>query len=199
MRSWMTICGLACLAACGSSDTGVVSSAAPEPEVYRTVIEADGVPFEISWDRLNRTQATARIFGVPEDQAIDPTVVIQQATGCRVRGRPERVPSEDTVPAYTAAIDCAPGRKIDDTEAARARELAREIDIAVNVVAADPAPASAPGTPSVPVAHVLFEGSSYAQFTATDMERYCAAAWSTRVAPDGRTEYNPCKQRDAFR
>ncbi|MEM9063574.1 MAG: hypothetical protein AAGD13_24205 [Pseudomonadota bacterium] len=225
MRSGTLVCGLVLLAACGSSETDVVSEA-PQPELYSTIIEADGVPFEVSWDRRDRTRATARIFGVPESQTFDPTIVIQQATGCRVRERPKRIPAEGTVPTYMAAIDCTPGRGLDDAEAVRSRELAREIDLALNAIAAEPARAVQPAEPtatlepprpaqtsaapatqqataplpvSIPVAHVLFEGSAYAQFNATDMERYCAETWETRLAPDGRTEYNPCLRRDAFK
>ncbi|MEM9061329.1 MAG: hypothetical protein AAGD13_12780 [Pseudomonadota bacterium] len=45
----------------------------------------------------------------------------------------------------------------------------------------------------------LYEGSSYAAFTKEQISAYCAQDWSTRNGPDGRTEYNPCTMRSAFR
>ena len=42
------------------------------------------------------------------------------------------------------------------------------------------------------------EGERLAAFSAEQMRGYCAQTWETRVAADGRTEFNPCTRRDAF-
>ncbi len=60
---------------------------------------------------------------------------------------------------------------------------------------AAPAPmVPAPGTSAArPV-----EGQPLSAFTAQEMRAYCGEDWETRVAADGRTEYNPCRRADAF-
>lgn len=45
----------------------------------------------------------------------------------------------------------------------------------------------------------LFEGGKYSDFSPEQISAYCAQDWSARVNAAGRTEYNPCKRRDAFR
>ena len=71
------------------------------------------------------------------------------------------------------------------------------------VLNAETAPASstpsAPTTaPAIPGSPPLFEGTPYASFTPEQIAAYCAQDWSERTGPNGRTEYNPCKRRDAF-
>lgn len=194
--------GIAVLAGC-SSDEQTAAVTPVEPAFYRTVIEANGIPFEISWDRNNRTQATARVFGVPEDAAIDPSNIVVQATGCRVATTPTRVPTSDGVATYLAMTNCAPAEIQTDAENANSRQLAREIDLALNRVAQDDAtldePLTQPAASSdTTIAASYYEGSPFSAFDATDIERLCAEPWETRVSADGRTEYNPCKRRDAF-
>ena len=53
--------------------------------------------------------------------------------------------------------------------------------------------------PPIPGSPPLFEGSSYAAFTPAHIQAYCQQSWTTRIAASGRTEYNPCTQRSAFR
>ena len=209
------------LAGCGGE--APKPEAAAEPNLFRTVIEAEGIPFEVSWDRNDRSQATARVFGAPGGVVVDPSNIVIQATGCRVTGLPVRVATTDDIPTYTVATNCAPAEVRNAEEAALSRELAREIDLALTLVAqqpvqpvaaaqpvqtatvavqpAQPVSASEPVFEPVAVgeAPALFEGSPFAAFTATDIERYCAEGWETRIGTDGRTEYNPCTRRDAFR
>lgn len=45
----------------------------------------------------------------------------------------------------------------------------------------------------------LFEGSRYADFTPEQISAFCGEDWETRISASGRTEYNPCHRRDAFR
>ena len=191
---FLTLCAGA-LVACGGSTPEPPKPV--EPLLYRTVIEAEGIPFEVSWDRNDRTRATARVFGVPEELAIDPSNVVTQATGCRVTDVPSRVPSTDGVATYMADIDCAPAEVLSAEEEERSRELAREIDLALNQLSVDRSPV--PLETAVSGVKTLFEGSPFSAFDADDIERYCAEPWETRVGADGRTEYNPCKRRDAFR
>lgn len=176
------------------------------PNIYRTVIEAEGYPVEIAWDRVDRSRAQARMFGFSEGVAIDPTGLVEQATGCRAVSAPEPVAVSDGVPTYFVGTDCSPGRAKSTAEAEQSAKLAREIDMALNEVAAEPAAAVAPaavtGVPATaaPVlAQSLFEGSAYSAFTPADIQRYCGEPWETRIGEGGRTEYNPCKRRDAFR
>lgn len=63
----------------------------------------------------------------------------------------------------------------------------------------DPQPAVT-STPVVPTKDKpLFEGSPYA-FTATEIAMFCDQPWTTRRDEEtGRTEYNPCRAREAFR
>lgn len=190
------------LAACGGD--APKPEAAAGPKLFRTVIEVEGIPFEVYWDRNDRSQATARVFGAPDGVEVDPSNIVIQATGCRVTGVPKRVATGDGIPTYTVATNCAPAEVRDAEEAALSRELAREIDLALTLVAQQPARSAAEAEPvfepvAVGEAPALFEGSPFAAFTATDIERYCAETWETRIAADGRTEYNPCKRRDAFR
>ncbi len=198
MRLHISLPVLLILAACGSGERAA-APVSSEPALYRTVIEANGIPFEISWDRNNRTEATARVFGVSEEVAIDPSNIVIQATGCRVTSTPTRVPSTDGVATYLAPINCTPSKIQSAAESAASLELAREIDLALNRVAQDggarEASSAAGATPTLS----YYEGSPFSAFTASDIERLCAEPWETRVSADGRTEYNPCKRRDAFR
>ena len=187
------------LAGCGGSDDPPEATQSGKSSIYRTVIEADGVPFEISWDLLDRTRATARVFGVSQEVAIDPSNVVVQATGCRVISTPTRIRSNDGVATYMAETNCSPAEVQSEEEILASRELAREIDLALNRVAASaPATTTVAATPAVS-AKSLFEGSPFSAFDADDIVRFCAENWETRTADDGRTEYNPCKRRDAFR
>jgi len=65
--------------------------------------------------------------------------------------------------------------------------------------APSPEPAAQPGAAPPRPAPELYEGSPYAAFTPAEIQAYCDQGWDTRIAPNGRTEYNPCTRRDAFR
>ena len=66
------------------------------------------------------------------------------------------------------------------------------------VVAEPTSPAPVQPTVSNPAAE-LYEGSPYSAFSPSDIQAYCGQDWTTRIAANGRTEYNPCTQRSAFR
>lgn len=70
---------------------------------------------------------------------------------------------------------------------AEAARLASEIDAAVDTVTG-----VLPGSPP------LFEGTPLASFTPAQIQAYCGMPWETRISASGRTEYNPCRRRDAF-
>lgn len=59
---------------------------------------------------------------------------------------------------------------------------------------ADPQSAAPPVSGSPP----LFEGTSYALFSPSQIAEYCAQSWRTRQTASGRTEYNPCTEKSAF-
>ena len=184
----------------GSAGTDAVLLAGPN--VYRTVIETEGNPIEIAWDRVDRSRAQARMFGFSEGVALDPTSLVEQATGCRAVSAPEQIAVSDGVPTYFVGTDCSPARAQNEAEAERSAKLAREIDLALNRVAADPsatAVAAAPAVATPVVTQSLFEGSRYSAFSPADIQRYCGEPWETRIGDGGRTEYNPCKRREVFR
>ncbi|MEM6934692.1 MAG: hypothetical protein AAF526_14075 [Pseudomonadota bacterium] len=62
-----------------------------------------------------------------------------------------------------------------------------------------PARSEATLQPPVPGSPPLTEGASYADFSADQITAYCRQDWRTRLTPKGRTEYNPCYERSAFR
>lgn len=171
------------------------------PNVYRTVIETEGNPVEIAWDRVDRSRAQARMFGFSEAVAIDPTTLVEQATGCTAISAPEQITVSDGVPTYFVGTDCSPAREQNAAEAERSATLAREIDQALNQVAAEPAatPVAAPAAATPVLVQSLFEGSRYAAFSPEDIRRYCGEPWETRIGEGGRTEYNPCTRREVFR
>ncbi|MEM7211330.1 MAG: hypothetical protein AAF479_05440, partial [Pseudomonadota bacterium] len=53
--------------------------------------------------------------------------------------------------------------------------------------------------PPVPGSPPLFEGTEYTAFTPEQLQAYCQQSWQMRISASGRTEYNPCTQRSAFR
>ena len=79
-----------------------------------------------------------------------------------------------------------PPRPGDNGNAGEIAALAQEARAAVSL-------------PPVPGSPPLFEGSSYSAFTPEQISSYCEQNWTTRFGPGGRTEYNPCTQRSAFR
>lgn len=132
------------------------------------------------------------------------------------KSEPAEVPvetTEDTLsePAVAVAVTEAPAEPALPVQATAPAEPAEPVQAATPASPA-PAPVSQPvlsdavavAAPPAPVSEVLpepelFEGSPYAAFSKAMIERYCAQDWTTRVAANGRTEYNPCTQRSAFR
>ena len=199
MRLLKACLASAALAGCGGSDATPPSATDSGAKLYSTILEDQGIPYEVSWDRSERTRATVRVVGVPEALATDPSNVVALATGCAVIGRPVRVPVSDGVATFMLETACNPTEVRSEIEASVSRELAREIDLALALVGNErKAEMSAPNAPTA-LHPLLFEGSPFAAFDADDIERFCAETWETRIGADGRTEYNPCKRRDAFR
>ncbi|MEM9144794.1 MAG: hypothetical protein AAGC57_01250 [Pseudomonadota bacterium] len=97
------------------------------------------------------------------------------------------------VPVATPAPEPAPTREpVPTSEPAPVPEpaLARGPD-----PASAPAPAPVVATEDKP----LFEGSPFA-FTQAEVAAFCSEPWTTRRDPEtGRSEYNPCRAREAFR
>jgi len=64
-----------------------------------------------------------------------------------------------------------------------------------------PAPSmpKAPNPPALADAPSLYEGAPYAAFTEAQIAEFCKQDWRTRRMAGGRTEYNPCFERRAFR
>lgn len=61
-----------------------------------------------------------------------------------------------------------------------------------------PVPVQTAAFPPVEGSPPLYEGTSYALFTGEQIAAYCDQNWESRKGADGRTEFNPCKQREAF-
>lgn len=78
----------------------------------------------------------------------------------------------------------------------RQRRRAASSDVAQSAPR-QPAPPQ-PTFPAVEGAGPLFEGSAFA-FTQAQLQTFCGQDWRTRIGADGRTEYNPCFERRAFR
>ncbi len=69
------------------------------------------------------------------------------------------------------------------------------------LTASKPAPTlpKAANPPSLAAAPSLYENAPYAAFTPAQIAEFCKQDWRTRREPGGRTEYNPCYERGAFR
>ncbi|MGF1553536.1 MAG: hypothetical protein ACFBWO_13720 [Paracoccaceae bacterium] len=69
------------------------------------------------------------------------------------------------------------------------------------VVTAMDAPRETAAAPAVAASQAasLLEGARYAAFTEAQIADYCTQDWTTRTNREGRTEYNPCHERSAFR
>ncbi|MEM9138686.1 MAG: hypothetical protein AAGB15_02560 [Pseudomonadota bacterium] len=187
--------------------------------MQKTVLVEDA-PIIVTWRESNPVEAEAS-GALPEDNPIKAAAIaIRSATGCAVPtqgvdfGRSIFFEADGNV-RFTLEMDCtqqaAPAQALPETPV-QSREnliLAAAVEEAVRaVVGTDPKPVeprqveAEPAEPE-PVAGVgtpaLYEGSPYAAFTPAMIQGFCAQTWTTRTAADGRTEYNPCTQRAAFR
>ena len=176
-----TIATVVVLAACGGQG---------QPDRTRTVVELDGVPVFVSWNSEARTRALARVEAGAIGADIDLRDAITQATGCRISDRePMRILQfQNGDRGLDLATDCEGAAAPGEIDREASRRLAQAIGQAVESVS--------PDGPKVPP---LYEGGRYADFTPDMLSLFCAQKWETRVATDGRTEYNPCYRRDAYR
>lgn len=154
----------------------------------RTVVEMDGVPVTVAWDPTGETRAVARLGADDAGADIDLRDAILRGTGCAIAEPPRLrlIGYEDGGRGIEIATDCTQARAPGSIDHQASRRLIEEIERGIQTV-------STQGLPP------LYEGSDYSAFTKAQIERYCAEDWEVRTAPSGRTEYNPCKRRDAFR
>lgn len=215
MKALPTLGLIACLAACGSS----------EPDSTASTVIVQGTKIAVNWDRATARQATAVGTITSDEPVLLAARAIEKVTGCTAQadeatlGQSVFIRSDGQL-ELTLGIDCtlvaataqntapAPSRAeaVADTQ-----RMAAAVEKALRQVAAEPSsrpvtqavakptrqatvPAPASRTPAL-----LYEGSPYAAFTAAEIQAYCGQGWTTRVAANGRTEYNPCTQRSAFR
>lgn len=178
------------LIACGAA-LMLTACGGPEPAESERRIVQNGVPVTVMWNRADRARARAKVAATDVGADTDLLQAIVAGTGCAIAADPaiRIIGYRDGARALEAATDCSVTGKTSPAQEGADPLLARSIDRAVAQVS----PRSAPG------AKALFEGSPYAAFTAAELARYCAEDWEERIAPSGRTEYNPCRRRDAFR
>lgn len=167
----------------------------PPPGVTEKLVMQGDVPVRVRWRESDRAQALA--FGPlrGENALRDAAAAIEQATGCTARTRSTRfekyVYTDGRGIGYRLGLDCS-------------RPPARVQKAQGTAVAADGG--ALPDTvarqtktwPAITGSPALFEGGRYADFTKDQIQAYCGQDWRTRIAPDGRTEYNPCKVREAY-
>lgn len=169
------------LAACGT------------PDDYREVMfDYRDVPVKVSWYERDTSDAVARIrardLGLASAVRFDARRAITEVTRCRVADDEDVSLSShgNGDRSWEVEIDCRARFAASSDD-----RLSQEIAAAVSTVAAERV--VVPGSPS------LFEGTRYDAFSPQVIQAYCAQPWETRSSPLGRTEYNPCYRRDAFR
>ncbi len=182
---YMTIRFAACagvlfLAACSATQ--------PEDTRARTIVETGGVPISVAWDPTGEQRATARVSANDAGADVDLVEAITRATGCTIAEPPNLrlVGYKDGGRGIEIATDCANAKRPGSIDPVASRRLIEDIERGVQTV----------NTQGLPP---LYEGSDYSAFSKELLERYCKEGWRTRTAPSGRTEYNPCYRRDAFR
>jgi hypothetical protein len=181
MNRFAWVAAMMTLAACAGSGPA-------EDDRLKTVVELGGVPVSIAWDPAGAQRTTARLSAEDAGADIDLIEAVQRGTGCAIAEPPRLrlVGYQDGGRGIEIATDCSQARAPGSIDHAASRRLIEEIERGVRTV----------NTQGLPP---LYEGSAYAAFTKAQLERYCAEDWEVRTAPSGRTEYNPCKRRDAFR
>lgn len=173
----------------------------------QTVI-VDGGEISVTWAGAQSGKATAVGVIASEEPMKVAATAIEQVTGCRADtqapGNQIFIRADGKL-ALTLDVACGtvlttaqntppPTAQLNEEDV----QLAAAVEAAVRQVVAQPLPAKAQPATATSQAE-LYEGSPYAAFSAAEIQSYCGQDWTTRVAANGRTEYNPCTQRSAFR
>ncbi|MEM7056099.1 MAG: hypothetical protein AAF557_00795 [Pseudomonadota bacterium] len=198
---------IACVTACGGDQSQQNSA--------KNTVTIDGDEVVVSWDRGSAEQATAVGTITSDEPVLVAARAIEAVTGCaaqaseatlgesifiRSDGQLELTLSIDCTKVVSAAQNAQPQAAVQD--ASDSKRMAAAVEEAIRQVVAQPTsqqPTAQPAVLQAPGVAELYEGSPYSAFSATDIQAYCGQDWTTRVAADGRTEYNPCTQRSAFR
>jgi len=178
-------------------------------------VAIEGSKVSVSWDRATAKEATAVGVITSDEPVLIAAQAIERITGCAAKADEATLGDSifirsDGQLQLTLGIDCTQVASVAQTTPSRdsaattsdSSRMAAAVEAAIRQVVSQPSrPVSAqPAVArSVSGQAQLFEGSPYAAFSATDIQLYCGQDWTTRVAENGRTEYNPCTQRCAFR
>ncbi len=195
------------LAACGGDQRKAATDA-------NTVL-VDGNKVSVSWDRTTAKDATAVGAIASDEPVLIAAQAIERVTGCAAKaddatlGESIFIRSDGQL-QLTLGIDCTQvasvaqntPTRVSTATASTSDRMSAAVEAAIRQVVAQPS-TSVSAQPavarSVSGPAQLYEGSPYAAFSASDIQAYCGQDWTTRVAENGRTEYNPCTQRSAFR
>lgn len=190
------------LSACGGGS---------DPADNAETVAIDGTEIGVTWDQATAETATAVGVITSEEPILVAAQAIERVTGCTALagnatlGDGVFIRSDGRL-ELTLGIDCSKtpsantisiGQNTTTASAADdSAQMAAAIEQAIRQVVSDPAPATVPASTAP---RSLYEGSPYSAFTAAEIQSYCGQGWETRIAANGRTEYNPCTQRSAFR
>ena len=161
-------------------------------------IEGDGGPLPPS-----EPAAPADVAMAGSDAAAPPNIAPDPSSA-------PAQPSPAARPAPSSATEPASVADLSMAETSRAPLVAATAEPAAPLqpvaAPAEPRPSRPAPTmprhqnpPSLAAAPELYEGASLSAFTPAQIAEFCKQDWRTRRAPGGRTEYNPCFRRDAFR
>ncbi len=111
-------------------------------------------------------------------------------------------PAEPSEPAELASRQPEPAAPVEPAKAASASPV-----VAPQAAATPTPPRPSKPAPTMPraerpaslTAPSLYEGAPYSAFTREQIAEFCKQDWKRRRVADGRTEYNPCFERGAFR
>lgn len=197
----------AVLSACGGGTS--------ENTTRANSVAIEGNTIDVTWDRATAQEATATGVITSDEPVLVAAKAIEKVTGCVANADAATLGESIFVRAdgqlqLTLGIDCTQVTTVSQntpvqTISAQASDqdrMAAAVEAAVRQVVAEPSSrvlaqtTSAGGTRG---GAQLYEGSPYAAFSAAEIQTFCGQDWTTRVAANGRTEYNPCTQRSAFR
>lgn len=199
MGSFPAFVLLTVLAACGGDQRQDTADAKN--------VTIEGNQISVSWNRATAKEATAIGAITSDEPVLIAAQAIERVTGCAAKADEATLGDSifirsDGQLQLTLGIDCTrvvsvaqnTPSQIPERTSSDSKRMAAAVEEAIRQVVAQPAVArSKTGSAQ------LYEGSPYGAFSATDIQSYCGQDWTTRVAENGRTEYNPCTQRSAFR
>lgn len=175
----------------------------------------EGNKVSVSWDRTTAEQATAVGTITSDEPVLVAAQAIEQVTGCAAKADEATLGDSifirsDGQLQLTLGIDCTQVASVAQNSPSRVStgtafdsdRMSAAVEAAVRQVVAQPSTsvsAQPPVARSLSGTAQLYEGSPYSAFTASEIQAYCGQDWTTRVAENGRTEYNPCTQRSAYR